>query len=46
MGMDFRNQMGNTTRFSLFNTLSGVRFINTTALPNKSLVNSSSVLYR
>ena len=26
MGMDFRNQMGNTTRFSLFNTLSGLRY--------------------
>ena len=46
MGMDFRNQMGNTTRFSLFDTLSVVRFIITTALTYKSLVNSSSVLYR
>ena len=46
MGMDFRNQMGNTTRFSLLNTLNGVRFIITKALPYKSLVNSSSVLYR
>ena len=32
MGMDFRNQMGNTTRFSLFDTLSVVSFIITTAL--------------
>ena len=46
MGMDFRNQMGNTIRFSLFKTLSGVRFIITKALPYKSLVNSSSVMYR
>ena len=36
MGMDFRNQMDNTTRFSLLNTLNGVRFIITTALPYKS----------
>ncbi|CAI3938077.1 hypothetical protein EZ55_00914 [Alteromonas macleodii] len=36
MGMDFRNQMGNTTRFSLLNTLNGVRFIIATALPYKS----------
>ena len=31
-GMDFRNQMDNTTRFSLFDTLSVVSFIITTAL--------------
>ena len=32
MGVNFRNQMGNTTRFSLFDTLSVVSFIITTAL--------------
>ena len=32
MGVNFRNQMGNTTRFSLFDTLSVLCFIITTAL--------------